>query len=229
MTIAMLSWGQHKTLRATLTSYRVFGLDQMDEEKIILFQEITEQDREVAEEFGYKAYGEPTNIGIAEGYKKLVAYATGDLFLFLESDWLLLDDPHNQIYDAAELLRYEVIDVARFRSREYPGNPLYTRQFQGRELDQPTHLLDAVHWSDPTHISPNVWKTEGSYMSWFTARATHANWTNNPTMFRTEWLRENIVPRMGSRDVEIDLQSWWEQQHYVVAQSEGLFTHSRIG
>ena len=224
MTIGILSWGAHKTLRNTLESYERLGLTALDQERVILFQEMTALDSIIAEDYGYKAIGQATNIGIAQGYKRLVEVATGDLFLFLENDWTLIENPEKQIHDAGQLLRGYVIDVARFRHRKYPGEPLYTRQFAGHEEEHPTHMLDSIHWTDPDKFY-GVAKLH----DWYVTNAHFANWTNNPTMFRTEWLKTHILPRIGDRDAEVDLQPWWEQQRFLVAQSDGLFTHNRIG
>jgi hypothetical protein len=213
----------------SLTTYQLFGLDQLDNEKVIFFQEISDKDREIAKEFGYDAIGAPENIGIAEGYKRLVEYATGDLFLFLENDWALIEDPKQQIKEASEMLYNDDVDVIRLRHRRNPGHPLYTLQFQGNEYKHLEHLLDCIHWTDPLMFSPLIDRIGPDDSYWVGAWAKNANWTNNPTMFRTEWLHKEIVPRMGSRDAEIDLQPWWKEQWYVVGQGKGLFTHNRIG
>jgi len=224
MSIGVLSWGQHKTLRNTLQSYETFGLNKLDAERIIFFQEITDQDIQIADEFGYKAIGAETNIGIAQGYKRLVEESTSDLFLFLENDWLLLEDPSDQMFEASELLRNEIVDVVRFRSRKYPGNPLWTRQYEGKELEHPEFLLDSIHWTDPSKF-----RYISHLNGWYFTNSMFANWTNNPTMFRTKWLRKNILPHIGNRDIEVDVQDWWKTQVFGVAQGEGLFTHWRIG
>lgn len=220
----MLSWGAHRTLRNTLRSYQALGIDQTDDEKIIFFQEISKADQEIATKFGYHFYGSVKNIGIAAAYRELVNLATGDLFLFLENDWVALEGPKD-IYSAAELLRAGVVDVARLRHRRYPGDPLYTLQFQGDELRQPSHLLDSIHWTNPARFDP-IMNAGGG---WFATTAKYANWTNNPTMFRTEWLKEHIVPRLGNKDIEVDIQPWWEKQDFEVIQGNGIFTHKRIG
>lgn len=226
MTIAILSWGAHRTLLNTLRSYRALGIDQLDKEKIIWFQEIDQSDRDIAKKYGYEAVGTSKNIGIANAYRELVNMASGDLFLFLENDWAALEGPQ-ELYTAAELLRNGVVDVVRFRHRTIPGDPLYTLQFKGDELRQPSHLLDAVHWTLDPHV-----KFKG-YISYddgfFLTSSRFANWTNNPTMFRTEWLRDYIVPRLGNKDIEVDLQPWWEQQDFIVGQGSGIFTHKRVG
>jgi hypothetical protein len=231
LTIGILSWGAHKTLINTLESYRKWGLDRLGDERLIFFQEISDYEKLLARDYGYKAIGAPTNVGIAEGYKALVEHTTSDLFLFLENDWLLIDDPAIEILDGQIILSSGFIDVVRYRSRTQPGNPLWTAQFKGREYDRPTHLLDATYYHTHEELKafPELSYYADRYNGWWVTGAHYANWTNNPTMFRTQFLRDHIVDKMGSRDVELDLQAWWEQQDFVVAQGEGLFTHWRIG
>lgn len=224
MTIAVLSWGATETLSNTLESYKRFGLDQLDGDKVIFFQEYSKEDRTIAKNFGWNSFGSPENIGIAEAYKLLVTYASGDLFLFLENDWELIEEPREEMQDAAEMLRHNMLDVARFRSRDKPGNPLWSRQYQGNEYSRPEYLLDCVYWEKNPLKFPEI--TQPMY-PWYAAKARHANWTNNPTMFRTDWLRETIVDRIVG-DVEVSLQPWWKDQDYMVGQSWGLFTHNRL-
>lgn len=236
MTVAILSWAAHETLLNTLESYAKFNL--ADDERIIYFQEISSKDKEIAHRYGYQWLGSDTNIGIAGAYAELVKHATGEFFLFLENDWELIRKPRAELDAAKVLLHGRLADVVRLRHRIHPGAPLWTVQFKDREMDRPTHLLDSVHWSDPAQKFPALVRKYGVALRtgldeniqeifWHTD-AQHANWTNNPTMFRTEWLRETIVPKLGTRDVELDLQPWWEHQDFRVAQGEGLFTHKRL-
>lgn len=227
MTLAILSWGAHQTLVHTLTSYEKYGLDLLDEDRVIFFQEYSKRDKDIAKAFGYASFGSPVNIGIAEAYKLLVNYASGDTFLFLENDWELIEIPHAQIEQGRYLLEKKFIDVARFRHRKNPGSPLWSRQYAGNETapGAEQYLLDAVFWMDEPHkFLPQIDKIN----NWFIAPAANANWTNNPTMFRTEWLREVILPRITG-DIEVALQGWWREQELIlVGQSDGLFTHNRI-
>lgn len=226
MTIAVLSWNARETLTQSLESYREFGLDQLDDEKIIYFQEISEEDIAIAHNFGYKWIGSTDNVGIAEGYKALVEEATGEFFLFLENDWKLLRDPKSEFTKAQKAIKFYGADIVRLRDRKNPGNPLWTRQFEGHEEERPTHLLDSIHWTeDPTKFDAII---RMGNTDMFLTTSKYANWTNNPHMAYTDFLRENIVPHLGSGDLERDIQSWWEKQEFTVAQGEGLFTHVRI-
>jgi hypothetical protein len=226
-TLAILSWGAHETLVNSLKSYKEFGLVSLFDERLILFQEISDKDRELAYLYDYEYIGFDENIGIAGGYKKLIEAATGDYLLFLENDWELIEYAGPTIVQAELLIETEGIDFVRLRHRQNPGNPLWTRQFEGHEMDRPTHLLDSIHWTNPDKFSP-IERLPIFYDRWFVTTSKNANWTNNPHMARTEWLREHILPRVGTRDVELDLQDWWAQQDFKVAQGEGLFKHWRL-
>ncbi len=230
ITLAILSWGAHKTLLNTLKSYDESKLLNMVNEKLIYFQEISPEDIEIAKAYGFDYEGNSRNIGISGGYSNLLNRATNENFLFLENDWECIEPPNTvaeQIGMAAGLLDSGVVDLVRLRHRRQPGSPLWTLQFAGREYDRPTHLLDCVHWelhpekfNEITELLPNVYITS----------AHNANWTNNPHMARTAFLRNTIDIRMHPiNDIERDIQPWWEQQEFTVAQSNGLFTHNRIG
>jgi hypothetical protein len=228
LTIGILSWGQHKTLINTLTSYRDKGLDRLGDERIIFFQEISEKDKEIAREFDYDFIGSDRNIGIAEAYRALVEQSASDLFLFLENDWLLIEPfPDVQIIQGMAMLKRGETDIVRYRSRLNPGNPLWTRQFMGREYDRPTHLLDALHYREDFEIElfPEIYSRGNG---WYRTTSRNANWTNNPHMARRGFLQVYILPKVAG-DIEINLQSWWETQNFNVTQGDGLFTHHRIG
>lgn len=227
ITLAMLSWGYHETLTNTLNSYQELGLLSLVDERVIFFQEFSDRDKEIADEYGFDSFGSPDNIGIAEGYNLLAAYASGEFFLFLENDWKLLEDPKDAILEGGKLLESGV-DLIRYRHRDNPGNPLWTRQFEGREYDRPTHLLDAIHWKKNMLEFKEMSRAfTFPTNEWYVTSSRNANWTNNPHMARTSFIRENVIPHIGLGDLEQDIQSWWENQIFLVAQGKGLFTHER--
>lgn len=222
MTIAVLSLGAERTLENSLSSYSRFGLCNYDTECIVLLQNGTKDQQSICYHYGFKPITIPVNLGIAQGYRRLLEEATGKFFLFLENDWELLRNPLEQLLEAKELIQ-DGVDVVRFRDRENPGNPLWTRQFKDREYERKTHMLDSIHWTDPDRF-----KEIDRVGNFYVTSSMYANWTNNPHMAKTSFLIENILPRLGSGDLERDIQSWWEVQDFMVAQGEGLFTHNRL-
>ncbi len=213
MTIALLSWGADKTLENTLKSYAYYGLHQQDTERIALLQQGTPEQAKLCYGYGFNPIVLSTNVGIANGYNLLLREATGEYFLFLENDWELIDDPQPQIGLGKLIMHQLGIDIVRYRSRRLPGSPLWTKQFEGREMDKPTHLLDSVYWTDKAINPINVYYTEeylynGEHLAmddinpymrvrtpWYYTSSKYANWTNNPHMAKTEFLREYIAPR----------------------------------
>lgn len=234
LSIGILSWGQHATLRNTLETYKQYGLLDLAAHTFIFFQEISPADTAIADEYNLTSiYGTNRNLGIAGGYRFMLDKVTQPVYLFLENDWAIIHPPKRPVAELIgegwSYLNTEMADVVRYRSREHPGNPLWTRQFEGNELSRPEHLLDAIHWTEdlaasfPNHI------LKGSN-GWYSTSAPYANWTNNPHMVRTAWAKEIIEPRLGDRDIERDLQAWWQTQYSIeVFQGDGLFTHWRIG
>lgn len=246
LTVAVLSWGAEKTLYNTLKSYAYF--DMTADQKIALLQEGTPEQESICRYFRFQPISLPVNIGIARGYSRLLDEAKEENFLFLENDWQLIDYPHAEIKIGMNLLDAGDVDYIRYRSRSNPGHPLWTRQFENNEYTRPSHLLDSIHWTDPDKfieitsrefkfirfmdynlqsdddfISPPVDTTK-----WYFTTSKYANWTNNPHMARTEFLHKYIQPRLGTRDLEVDIQGWWEGSYFRVAQGPGLFTHNRI-
>lgn len=239
MTIAVLSWGAHKTLISTLESYKKFNLD--DDDKIIFFQAMTDKDVEIAHTYGYKAIGEKENIGIGPALQRLVAEAQGKYFLFLENDWECLREARYQITAGRFMLDNNFADVVRYRDRETPGWPLWSMQFKDRELERPEFILESLHWREnPDQDFPDKINTLRAsiefpdlpmrHLRFYTTDSRYANFTNNPSMYLTEFLRRSVVSRASGEGIrlEVDIQDWWQNQRFKVAQGEGLFTHMRL-
>lgn len=231
LTIGILSWGAHKTLNNTLNSYLNAGLLDHATQVFIFFQEISVKDQDVAHKFNLKFFGSETNLGIAGGYREMLKYAKQPNYLFLENDWQIHKDPNTSVYDslhdAVEILTNHKANVVKLRSRVCPGEPLWTAKFKGKELSRPEHLLSCLHWTaDPAKSFPKY--IQKIAPSWYSASAQFANWTNNPHMIQTSWAKKVLLPRLGQRDIELDLQKWWQKSNHIVAQGEGLFTHQRL-
>jgi hypothetical protein len=231
LTIGILSWGAHDTLKHTLDTYQHWGLLEQAERKIIFFQQMDmENDLWFADHYGLEWIGAESNIGIAAGYRTMLNTVETPLYLFLENDWAIMSPPvqgiADQLLNASTDINLGFADIVRFRSRYQPGNPLWTRQFEGSELSRPEHLLDCVHWIEHPDLKfPEQIDFNGEL---YQTTSRFANWTNNPHMASTSWLKSEIAPRIGDRDIELDLQEWWQEQDFIVAQGEGIFTHYRI-
>ena len=59
---------------------------------VSLFQEVSEQDKQIANHFGIPYIGLQDNIGIGQGFIRLTEQAQTDNVLVLEHDWKLIED-----------------------------------------------------------------------------------------------------------------------------------------
>lgn len=234
ITVGILSWASHSTLRNTLQSYKDNGLFESVQEVIIFFQEVSETDLAIAEEFGItNIISSETNIGIGPAIVSLVEQARCPYVLFLEMDWELERNPKLILKDCVDALDEGLFDFIRLRSSSNPGDPLYTRQFEGRELDCPQHLLDAQHWlmhglswKYPEIVSLHVAKSS----SFVWTNSFYGSHTNNPAIFSKEFYLQHVAPFSGSGvELEGKIIDYWRSANFKVAHNiPSLFTHKRL-
>jgi hypothetical protein len=234
ISIGILSWHSGQVLVDTLTTYHRNGLFNMVNDVTILFQEFNEQDYQIAKHFGLDFIGLTNNIGIGNAFIKLTENASTDNVLVLEHDWNLIEDElvtGHRLISGLQLLN-NGYDAIRYRHRTHPGHPHFSFQYQGRELDYydkeiectSPHLLDSVHWCDPSVNFPEHIKKDGEY---FTTTSRWGNWTNNPTLYKKQFYLDTVRPFAGDGiALEGNISKWWAQQTYKVAHGEGLFMHN---
>lgn len=234
ITVAILSWASHSTLRNTLQSYKDNGLFEAVQEVIIFFQEVSETDLAIAEEFGItNIVSSESNIGIGPAIVALVEQARCKYLLFLENDWPLERNPKAILKDCVDALDGDLFDFIRLRSTENPGDPLYTRQFEGRELDCPQHLLDAQHWLSHSLVwkYPNIVSLFATKSSSFVyTNSFYGSHTNNPAIFSKGFYLQHIAPFAGSGvELEGKIIDYWRSANFKVAHNiPSLFTHQRL-
>lgn len=236
ISICILSWNNLKTLSNTLKSYKKNGLLSLSDDITILFQEASFEDIALANKFNIKYIALTENIGIGKGFIKLAEQTKYENILFLENDWELVENSKttfNRLQSGLEFL-YRGYDVVRYRSRKSPGHPLYSLVHKGNELEYfddwhqctSPHLLESLHWLDPSVQFPDKIQKEGEY---FTTTSRWANWTNNPFMIKKEFYLKTILQFAGdSISFEKNIAYWWARQTFKIAQGEGLFTHKDL-
>jgi len=231
--IGILTWGSHQTLINTLESYKNSGLLDMANDVCILAQEATDVDQKIARYYEIDLIPSKTNIGIGRGLSTLATAALTDNILLLENDWVILEEFFPTVQEEIEkglyMINNNIANVVKYRSRTKYGDPLYTLQFAGDEMQSPKHLIECVHWREnpdldfPEYINKNI--DTGMYY----ADSKYSNHTNNPCLYKKEFYLDNIAPFSGNGvDLEGKIDGWWQEQKFTVAQGEGLFTHYRI-
>lgn len=254
ITLAMLTWNAPETLENTLKSYKKSGILDSVAQKIIFIQANGTPERDIAKKYGFDILYSKENIGIQAAYRKLLDTAQSEFFLFCENDWMCVEDnPADILKDAIDLINMHNVKCVRLRHKYHYGEPLHTLQFMGNELKQPSHFLDCIHWlEDPTEKYPKIVnKLVLNNRNWFLAKCENANYTNNPCLYKTKWIKEIVNNDYSDLLTEQDkniqsnyaktkginpkyiifetcIQRWWKQQDFTVVAGIGLFKHNPV-
>jgi hypothetical protein len=228
ISIGILAWNSGQTLVNTLHSYFEREFLHQVNDVCILFQEASEQDKQIAEHFGIPYIALDSNIGIGQGFIQLTEQAKTDNVLVLEHDWKLIEDKETarvRLKSGVDMLN-KGYSCIRYRHRANPGHPHFSFQYQGRELDYydkeleatSPHLLDSVHWCDPSKKFNDKIQKDGEY---FISTSRWGNWTNNPCLYKKDFYLETVKQFAGEGiALEGNISKWWAQQTYKVAHGE---------
>lgn len=235
LTIAVLSWQQPKTLRHTFESYRRNGLLDIAKEKLVFFNHVSKEDLKIASEYGFTALSAKSNIGIGKPFQQLVEKATSKYFLFLENDFMLVEDKETtwkRLNDAIELLENNITAV-HLRHRYHYGDPNnFLRALWQDKIDKSVPSLSSIYYlSDSSETYKGyVEKIHKETQDVFVVDAKYSGYTNNPTIYKTTFLKENFLPlKFSIHDViENNVNKWWVASNFKVAQGTGLFKHNPL-
>jgi hypothetical protein len=238
LSIGILAWKSGQTLVNTLFSYHQNGLLELVDDITILFQEVTDEDKQIADHFSLSYIGLDENIGIGKAFIKLTENAKTENILLLEHDWLLVenqDTTYNRLSSGIKMLNE--FNTVRYRHRHQPGYPLFTQiPYQNNELNHydneidlmSPHLLDSIHWLDNPHelFSDKIQKQE----EYFITTSRWGNWTNNPCLFKKDFYIQTVNDFVNNQDLllEPSISKWWARQNFKVAHGEGLFKHEDL-
>lgn len=235
ISIGILAWNSGQVLVDTLSTYYENGLFDIVNDVTILFQEASMQDVEIARHFGLDFIALQRNVGIGKAFLRLTENAQTDNVLVLEHDWNLIENKgvtYDRLLTGIQMLDVNGYDAVRYRHRSNPGNPHFSFRHKGNELNYyddeiqctSPHLLDSLHWLDPSIEFPDKIQHLGDY---FVTTSRYGNWTNNPTMYKKQFYLDTVKQFAGDGiALEGNISKWWAQQNYRVAHGEGLFTHN---
>lgn len=236
LTLCILSWKSHKTLNNTLSSYKKNGLLELSNQRLIFFQEISEEDKTIATGYDLDFLGSKNNIGIGKAFSELVNNAKSDYILLLENDWELVEDISNVykiISDSISFLKNDIADVVRLRHRKNYGHPLWSKTaFEGNELNGLTHILESIHWIEDPHLRfPDYIKKIKGEPDWFRSFSKNASFSNSPSLYKKTWFMQNLFNFFYESNnlwLEIDIREWWQNQNFKVVMGPGLFKHNDL-
>ena len=235
ISVGILSWNNPGNLNRTLKALAKSGLLTSFGDVTVLSQESHPKEIRLARTFGIEIIETKENIGIGPGYARLVDAAKSSFFLFLENDFECIEPAPvalTRMQNALDCLTHHGADAVKLRHRHHAGHPDYSRKaFEGRELpDGENYLLDSVCWrDDPALDFPEfVWRLDMPGEPMFFAKATNANFTNNPVLHRTDFVKRHLLPRLNipGTGSEAAICDWWAQQEFTVARGTGLFKHN---
>lgn len=237
ISIGILSWKSNKSLKNSLESYKQNGLFEVVNDITLFFQECTEENIKLANEYNIPYIAFNKNIGIGGAFVKLAQIAETDNILLLEDDWELVETKNNiytQLKTGLKLLnRYDCI---RYRHRQYPGYPLYSKNvYENNELNHydtvidlvSPHLIECCHWKDNLDIifSNKIQKE----LDFYTTTSRWSSFSNNPCMYKKEFYITNVSPFINKGMLlENDISYWWSRQNFKIAWGQGLFTHNDL-
>jgi hypothetical protein len=238
LSVGILSWNSHETLRNTLESYRLNGLFDLVNDVTLFFQECSEEDIEIANEYQIPFIAFEENIGIGRAFIKLCQIARTENILLLEHDWELIENKNitfERLKSGIEMLDQGYVYI-RYRHRENPGYPLYSKDaYIGNELNHydnitdsiSPHLIECCHWIEHPDLQfPDKIQKVNDY---YTTTSKWGCFTNNPCMYKKDFYLNKISPfAKKSLLLENDVIYWWIRQDFKVAFSKGLFTHNDI-
>ena len=173
ISIGILAWKSGQTLVNTLQTYFNQEFLHQINDVCILFQEFSEQDKDIANHFGIPYIAKKENIGIGSAFIELTEQAKTENVLVLEHDWKLIEDKElarTRLLSGVKLLD-NGFSCVRYRHRANPGFPHFSFQYQGRELDYydkeiestSPHLLDSDHPKDQKLLVQELQKMESPY------------------------------------------------------------------
>lgn len=125
----LMSWRSHKTLAATLETYKAQNLFSYFDEVVVLFQEMSSADLDLATQYQLKYISTEKNFGIYGGMRLLAECASSDYVLMLENDCPLIEgrqEIERQLKLARSRLENREVDAYRLRSRWQPGEKFDT-------------------------------------------------------------------------------------------------------
>lgn len=240
ISVGILSWKSDQTLKNTLESYKNKGFFDIVDDVTLLFQEVCENDINIANEYKLPFIALSENSGIGNAFSLLANNAKNENILLLEHDWELIENKKltfDRLNSGIELLN-SGYNCIRYRHRKNPGFPLFGLVHKGEELNhfdpiidlEGAHLFDSVHWVEnpEKQFSDKIFK----YQNHFITTSRWSNFTNNPCLYKKDFYMNAIEPFKDKGSLYDGLESnisyWWARQNFNIAWGEGLFKHNDI-
>ena len=148
--LGYLSWKSPKNLKKSLETHRNNGLHDMICKRVIYFNEISQEDIEIASEYNCEYIGTTANIGIGLAKRELLKLCIeGDyeMFCFIECDFHMNVNSIDIFSECIDLIKEGIFDYVYLRDGRDPGMPfgLYGERRKSLQLG---HGLLPHLWHD---------------------------------------------------------------------------------
>lgn len=142
LSLAIITWRNFEKLELTLKSYQEGGLFDVIKDCILVSQETSEAERNIAKRYGLRLLENPTNLGIEGAWRCALENIKSSYCLVLENDCPLIESKVTtfiELNSAKEMLENGTADVVRLRSRRAPGAKFYNIEKYSRYYEiEPT-------------------------------------------------------------------------------------------
>ena len=204
-TIGYLSWKQYNILTKTLDSHKKNGLFNLipKENRLIFFQEISENDIEIANNFDCNYIGDKNNIGILNAFIKLVENCKTDYFIFCENDFLLLENyPNYDLYKSFEDIK-TILDEYKFAqiklsNPKKPGflycTPSNKEEWLSIKHNDFPYKIESFSWVPEPEKFYNKIEIVNKNYRWYKVKNEDQKWSNHIYVCNTIFLKEVILP-----------------------------------
>ena len=257
ITIGYLSWKRRDVFKQTLSSHVNNGLYDIisSKNRLIYFQELDNDDIIIAKQYECNYIGNKDNIGILNGFIKLVEKCNTEYFIFCENDWYLTEDKtitFKILEDAIMLLNCNKADIIKLRHRKMYGEPLYSKpnnvdEWLNSNYNGCPYKLESLSWlDDPNKVYNNILEEFNGNYKWYITTLLHQKWSNNIFICKTNYVKDVILPLIqinincnkytGLEDVLINYNNYLGKSEKInniiekysnlkLAGGEGLFMH----
>jgi len=225
LSLVALVYREFDSFNNAVRSWNSSGLLDYADETILWMNAKQEGDdpiEDVANEFGLRVIGSPTNLGIGAAIAKLVLEAKGPYVIFLEKDWEVVEPRKSviqQLEYAKRLLSSQVngsrADAVKLRSKRNAGYPnidpalCIPPEYDEQELNEWSQFrwfeeLNDHQWWLP-HLFCNLvhYRADADLLRIYPNRvwrcgaalcfdSAQCGWTNNPIIFNKHWFLDTL-------------------------------------
>jgi len=247
ITMHMLCWKSPKTVKNTLESYKKGNLLSAVNTNIY-FQERDDASNALAAEYGITSVmGTGENVGILRALIEMINATKTPYFMFAECDFELVETEQavsDILNDAMKLIREKSVKVVRLINRKKPG-PVYSLNGKdsSTQFDKAfPYKLETLHVLDtPESMFPGSFTIvqEGYNRKWYVCSFVDNIWSNQIFLADMKFMKETILPLLeksknankyngAEKMLDAECTATGALKDGLIAQGDGLFTHSRL-